>query len=113
MSGNNQNAGKGVFVNLAAKPETKPGEETPGAGESEKVRTTVEKVIKSAKKATDTDGLQNTAKPPKKVVLRSIQYSPEMYDKMTKLKKEKGPDYNWQVNKALEYWFENVHKDIE
>lgn len=113
MMGNNKSAGQPAFASLAKKPEVKPPEPAaPVDEQSEKIRKVAEKVAEGARRATDNKGLQNSPKPTKQVVMRSIQYSKEMYDKMTKLKKEKGPDYNWQVNKALEHWFKTVHSDI-
>jgi hypothetical protein len=42
----------------------------------------------------------------------SIKYTEANYKKMCLVKDKKGPDFIWQVNKALELWFEKEHADL-
>lgn len=45
--------------------------------------------------------------------LRSYRMSGSNIDKMDALKSLIGSDFNFQINKALEYWFDNVHPEVK
>jgi hypothetical protein len=80
----------------------------------EKAQAEVTKVIHGATKSVDTSGVNTAAtrKLKDRMLTRSIKYTEANYKKMSVIKDKKGPDFIWQVNRALEVWFEKEHADL-
>ncbi|MDD5672653.1 MAG: hypothetical protein PHC61_00695 [Chitinivibrionales bacterium] len=96
----NKNAGADVLIPLKK-------------DSQEKAQAEATKVIQGATKSVDVSGVASAARKLKdRMVTRSIKYTDENYKKMCVVKDKKGPDFIWQVNRALELWFEKEHADL-
>jgi hypothetical protein len=98
----NRNAGADVFIPLKKDQES-----------TEKAKAEATRVIQGATKSVDTSGVSySTRKLKDRMFTRSIKYTEANYKKMCTVKDKKGPDFIWQVNRALELWFEKEHADL-
>lgn len=96
----NKNAGADVLIPLKKTQE-------------EKAQAEAAKVIQGATNSVDVSSVSvATRKLKDRMVTRSIKYTDANYKKMCVVKEKKGPDFIWQVNKALEAWFEKEHADL-
>jgi hypothetical protein len=98
----NKSAGSDVLIPLKKQQESQ-----------EKAQAEATKVIQGATKSVDVSGVSySTRKLKDRMFTRSIKYTEANYKKMCVVKDKKGPDFIWQVNKALELWFEKEHADL-
>lgn len=100
----NKNAGADVLIPLKKDKELEMKDRT---------QAEATKVIQGATKSVDVSGVGYSARNLKdRMFTRSIKYTEANYKKMCIVKDKKGPDFIWQVNKALELWFEKEHSDL-
>ena len=64
----------------------------------------------SADKKSITKHVSKTKEP---YYIRSYRMSETNVKRLDELKHIAGSDFNFQVNKALDYWFENVHPEVK
>jgi|GEM_PF-6993296 len=100
----NKNAGADVLIPLKRDKEIEL---------KEKAQAEATKVIQGATKSVYASGVSTaTRKLKDRMFTNSIKYTEANYKKMCLVKDKKGPDFIWQVNKALELWFEKEHADL-
>jgi hypothetical protein len=101
----NSNKGKGLLDEVADKP-------TPN--NQDKIATEAAKMTAFADRAADekaiTRHMGKTIREP--YFVRSYRMYQGNLQKMDALKAQIGSDFNFQINKALEYWFKNVHPEV-
>jgi len=102
----NSNKGKGLLDEFSEKITTK---------EQDKIAVDAAKMTAFAEKVADEKAISRriTKAVKEPYYVRSYRMSHPNLMKMDSLKAQIGSDFNFQINRALEYWFENVHPEIK
>jgi len=103
----NVNKGKGLLSVDEPTP-------NPGPSSKDRIEANAAKMAKMAEKSADTRSISTriTKATPKPHFTRSYRMSETNLLKLEAYKNQVGSDFNFQINKAVEYWFEKEHPEI-
>ena len=76
---------------------------------AQKFSNEIQTVLQHADNSIDHRGVKKSRAKKEVAVQRTYQISLANVERMEKIRDTHGSDFSWQINRALEYWFEKVH----